>query len=190
MPTKKMLKRKPASKVVAAASSTKKKKITRPKTAKQYFALPVALQETWNRAVHVHSKMLSGTSFTEASREFGISPNKVKALLGSTLKKSKSGRYVAKASDRLLRVLVIPGPQGLQEVAVKGSDVASKIAEYSSAVQKYIRTGDSSQLKKFKRLRLLDEKGQRIKLITDLAELKKLGSAGVLSFESLYPRTT
>ena len=74
------------------------------------------------------------------------------------------------------------------EIAVRGSEVASKIAEYSDAVQMYLRTGDSSKLKKFRRLKLLDEKGKRIKLVTDLAKLRELGSAGVLSFESLYRR--
>jgi hypothetical protein len=83
---------------------------------------------------------------------------------------------------------VIPSSQGLTEIAVRGSEVASKIAEYSDAVQTYLRTGDSSKLKKFRRLKLLDEKGKRIKLVTDLGKLQELGSAGVLSFESLYRR--
>lgn len=132
--------------------------------------------------------MISLGSKSKASREFGLNPKVVQARAGSALRKTKNGRYVARPSDKLLRVLVIPSPQGLQEIAVRGSDVASKIAEYSDAVQKYIRTGDSSRLKKFKRLKLTDEKGQRIKLLTDLKELDKLGSAGVISFESLYRR--
>jgi len=139
--------------------------------------------------VHVIAKMRSEKiSLTKASREFGLNRKAVQARAGSALRKTKGGRYVARPSDKLLRILVIPGPQGLTEIAVRGSDVASKIAEYSDAVQKYIRTGDSSRLKKFKRLKLLDEKGKKIKLVTDLAELQRLGSAGVLSFESLYRR--
>jgi hypothetical protein len=129
-----------------------------------------------------------GTSLTKTSREFGLDPRKVKAQAGSALRKTKSGRYVARPSDKLLRVLVIPSRDGLTEVVVKDSAVASKIAEYSDAVQKYLRTGDASKLKKFRRIKLLDEKGNRIKLVTDLAELEKLGSAGVLSFESLYAK--
>jgi hypothetical protein len=169
----------------------RKKRLTQPRTSKQYFALPEAQQETWNRVVHVISKMRSeGTSLTKAAREFGLDPRIVKTRAGSALRKTKSGRYVSRRSDKLLRVLVIPGPQGQREVVVKDSVVASKIAEYSDAVQKYLRTGDSSGLKKFRRLKLLDEKGKRIKLLTDLSELQKLGSAGVLSFESLYARTT
>jgi len=127
-------------------------------------------------------------SLSRASREFGLNPKVVRAQAGSALRKGKGGRYFARPNDNLLRVLVVPGAQGLQEIAVKGSEIASKIAEYSDAVQKYLRTGDSSSLRKFKRMKLLDEQGKRIKLITDLAKLRELGSAGVLSFESLYRR--
>jgi lambda repressor-like predicted transcriptional regulator len=189
MTSKKMPRRKQATGKVVAAAPAKKKKSARPRTSKQYFALPETKQETWNRAVHVIARMRSEkVSLTKASRESGLNPKVIQALAGSALRKTKGGRYVAKPSDKLLRVLVIPGSQGLTEIAVRGSDVASSIAEYSDAVQRYMRTGDSSRLKKFKRLKLLDEKGNRIKLLTDLAELQKLGSAGVLSFESLYGR--
>jgi hypothetical protein len=168
----------------------RKKKINRPTTSKQYFALPDAQQEKWNRAVHVIAKMRSeGISLTKASREFGLSPKTVRARAGSALRKTKSGRYVPRPSDKLLRVLVVPGTEDQREVVVKDSIAASKIAEYSQAVHRFIATGDSSGLKKFRRLKLLDEKGKRIKLLTDLAKLQELGSAGVLSFESLYART-
>lgn len=163
----------------------------RPRTPKQYLALSGSQQDTWTRAVHVIAKMRSEKmSLAKASREIGLDPRVVRARVGSALRKTKSGRYVARPSDKLLRVLVIPGSEGQREVVVKDSAVASKIAEYSDAVQKFLRTGDSSKLKKFRRIKLLDEKGKRIKLVTDLAELQRLGSAAVLSFESLYARTT
>lgn len=167
----------------------KNKKNAAPRTSKQYFALPEAQQETWNRVVHVIAKMRSEKiSLTKASREFDLNPKVVQARAGAALRKTKNGRYVAKPSDKLLRVLVIPIPEGSKEVAVRGSAVASKIGEYHDAVKKFSRTGDSSSLKKFKRLKLLDEKGKRIKLLTDLDALRKLGSAGVLRFEDIYRR--
>lgn len=171
------------------AEKKRKKNLSRPRTSKQYFALPESQQETWNRVVHVIAKMRSeNISLTKASREFGLSPKVVQTRAGSALRKSKNGRYVARPSDKLLRVLVIPSSQGLTEIAVRGSEVASKIAEYSDAVQTYLRKDDSSKLRKFQRLKLLDEKGKRIKLVTDLAKLRELGSARVVSFESLYRR--
>jgi hypothetical protein len=213
MPSKKKSKRKkPASKVSTTASrkadsnkkpvrnnrdstnqktsTARKKKIQGPRTSKQFFGMPDAQQDAWNRVVHAIAMMRSeGVSLTKASHEFGLDPRVVRARAGSALRKTKSGRYVARPSDKLLRVLVVPSPQGLKEVAVRGSEIASKIAEYSDAVQRFLRTGDSSRLKKFRRLKLVDEKGDRIKLLTDLTELQKLGSAGVLSFESLYRST-
>jgi len=108
------------------------------------------------------------------------------ARAGSALRKTKSGRYVVRPNDKLLRVLKLPGQT---QVAVRDSTTASKIAEYWDAVHKFVATGDSSRLKKFRRMKLLDEAGKRIKLPTDLDELQKLGSAGVLSFETLYART-
>lgn len=187
MASKKKLKRKPIGSKAATTSPAKKRKITRPRTSKQFFALPDAQQDSWQRITHVISKMRSeGTSLTQASHEFGLNPRVVKTRASSALRKTKNGRYVARPSDKLLRVLVIPSPDGLTEIAVRGSETASKIGEYNAAVQKYLRTGDASRLKKFRRMKLLDEKGKRIKLVTDLVELQKLGSAGVLSFESLY----
>lgn len=168
------------------------KKLRGPRTSKQYLALSDVQKDRYENATHVITKMRSeGISLTKAAREFGLSPRIVKARAGSALRKTKSGRYVPRPRDKLLRVLVIPGsPHGQLEVAVKDSTVASKLAEYSIAVDRYIHTGDVSGLKPFRRLKLLDEKGKRIKLLTDLAELQRLGSAGVLSFESLYARTT
>lgn len=162
---------------------------TTPRTAKQYSALSPEAQEQWNRVAHVVQKMRTeGISVTRAAKAFGIDRKKVIELGGSALRKQKNGRYTTKPFDRLLRVLVMPSADGLKEVAVRDSRTASRIAEYSDAVQKYLRTGDSSALKKFKRLKLVNDKGERISFLTDLSKLQELGSAGVLSFESLYAR--
>jgi hypothetical protein len=109
-------------------------------------------------------------------------------LGGSALRKRANGQYKAKASDRLLRVLVIPTREGLREIAVRDSRQASQIAEYWNAVHRYLETGDKSALRKFRRKRITDANGVRVPLLTDLGELDRLGSAGVLSFESLYAK--
>jgi hypothetical protein len=159
-----------------------------PRNADQYFKLSESAQERWNRVAHVIQKMRTeGISVTRAAKEFGIDRKEV-IELGSALRKQKNGRYTPKPFDRLLRVLVMPSADGLKEVAVRDSRTASKIAEYSDAVQKYLRTGDASLLKKFKRLKLVNDKGERISFLTELSKLQELGSAGVLSFESLYAR--
>ena len=50
-----------------------KRKVQRPRTSKQFFALPDNQQETWNRVVHVIAKMRSeGVSLTKASRDLAL----------------------------------------------------------------------------------------------------------------------
>jgi hypothetical protein len=111
-------------------------------------------------------------------------------LGGSALKKGANGRYTAKRHDRLLRVLVIPTPNGLREIALCDSRAATEVAEYSVAVQRYIQTGDDSRLRKFEGKQITDASGNQVVLLTDIAELDIQGNAGNLSFESFYARTS
>jgi hypothetical protein len=160
-----------------------------PRTVDDFSALSDQAREQWNRVAHVIQKVRSERiSVTQAAKEFQIDRKKVIELGGSALRKQKNGRYEAKSFDRLLRVLVIPSSDGMKEVAIRDSRTASKIAEYSAAVRKFLYTGDQSKLRPFKRLRINDAEGNPIKLLTNGQQLTHLGSAGVLSFESLYAR--
>jgi len=47
-------------------------------------------------------------------------------------------------------------------------------------------SGGTIDFSKFKGKKITDASGKRHPLITDLSQLDALGSAGVLSFESLY----
>jgi hypothetical protein len=155
----------------------------------QYFAKSPQFQDRWSRATHAISKMRAdGLSLRQASREYGIDARTVVRLGASALRKGSNGRYKAKSSDRLLRVMVIPTRKGSREVATRDSREASRIAEYSNAVREYIQTGNDAALRKLPRKTVTDASGKRIRLITDLADLDRLGSAGVLSFESLYAK--
>lgn len=161
-----------------------------PRTAKQYDAKPERFKDIWDRVVGVISKMRSErTSLQRASREAGISPHTVIRWGGPALQKRSNGRYAAKPNDRLLRVLMIPTPEGKREIAVRGSRQATQLAEYWNAVQKYLETGDASRLAAFRGKYIKDASGVLVLLPTDRAELNRLGSAGVLSFESLYARS-
>jgi len=180
-------------KVVRAKPKNKRSKraTKRPtlRSAEQYFALPEDRQHQWNRTTHVLQRMRSqGISLSQAARETGISRRKVIDLGGSALKKQANGRYAARSFDRLLRVLIIPSRGGLTEIAVRDSRTASKLGEYSAAVQRFVQTGDQSKLCQFKKLKLKDASGNAIKLLTAPKELMRLGNAGVLSFESIYAR--
>jgi len=128
-------------------------------------------------------------SLAAAAKLERTSPRTVKRYAGSALRRrGPRGRYVAKPTDRLLRVLVIPTREGLREIAVRSSREASQIAQYENAIQRYLQTGDDLPLRKFRRRHIIDANRKRIPFFTDRKQLDRLGSAGVLSFESLYAR--
>lgn len=148
--------------------------------------MPEKQQDRWSRVPQVISKMRDeGTSLRKASREFGISPGTVLRFGKSALRRKK-GRFVAKPTDTLLRILVVPTKEGKRELAVYGSRQASLLGEYWAAVHKYVSTGDSSAIEKFKDKHITDAGRKRIPLLTDLEEIDRQASAGELSFESLY----
>jgi hypothetical protein len=158
-----------------------------PTTARQYFSQSKQFQETWDSVGQVISKMRSGRiSLRKASKEIGVDPNKVLKLGRSALRKQKSGKYAVRKTDQLLRMLSVLTPEGRREIAVRDSHQASTLGKYWAAVQRYLQTGDDSTLHKFKGKKITDASGKRHPLVTDLKQLNTLGSAGVLSFESLY----
>jgi len=162
-----------------------------PRTLEQFTAKPERFQKAWKQATHVISKMRSeGQSLRHAARDFGIDPRTVRRLAASALRKGANGRYAAKASDQLLRVLLVPTHDGAREIAVRGSRQASELAEYWVAAQRYLRTGDAKALKTFAGKRITAADGSEVPLLTKPSELDRLGSAGVLSFESIYAKVT
>jgi hypothetical protein len=174
-------------------SSTKKRskaKLAAPRTEAQYLAKPEQFKETWDRVLSAISKMRRDKiSLTQASRDAGTSPRTVTKWGKSALRKRKNGKYATKATDNLLRLVMIPTPDGTREIAVRGSKQVSLLAEYWNALHRYLQTGDASQLNKFLGKHIKDANGVDVPLLTDLPVLNRLGAAGVLSFESLYARS-
>lgn len=160
-----------------------------PRTVQQYFSRSRTFQDTWDHIVQVSGKMRSeNVSLQRASRELGVSPNQVLRLARPAFRRLRNGRYVAKPIDRLLRILVLPSPKGLVEIAITDSRQASLIGEYWNALHRYLSTGDASQLEKFRKRRVTNASGKRIPLLTDLDELGRQASVGEFRFESLYGR--
>ncbi|WP_263365242.1 hypothetical protein [Edaphobacter bradus] len=160
-----------------------------PRTVEDFHAMSEDARERWNRVAHVIQKVRKeGISVTQAAKDFALDRKEVIELGGRALRKRKNGRYEAKPHDRLIRFLVLPSPDGMKEVAIRDSRTASKIAAYSDAVHKFLQTGDESKLKPFRRLQFKDATGNSVTILTDPKQLTRLGSAGVLSFESLYAR--
>jgi hypothetical protein len=175
---------------LAIRKKRSKAKLAPPRTEAQYSAKPEKFKETWDRVLSAISKMRRDkVSLTQASRDAGTSPRTVTKWGKSALRKRKSGKYAAKAKDNLLRLVMIPTPDGTREIAVRGSEQVSLLAEYWNALHRYLQTGDASQLSKFLGKHIKDANGADVPLLTDLPVLNRLGSAGVLSFESLYARS-
>jgi hypothetical protein len=105
-------------------------------------------------------------------------------------KRRKANRKRYPTREPELRILVLPTPQGLREIAVLGDRQASMVGTFWNSVHRYLESGDASALGKFEGKRITDAKGVKVALLTDLAELDRLGSAGVLSFESIYARSS
>ena len=128
-------------------------------------------------------------SASDAARAAGISRRLLVREGRSGLQKLKNGRYVAKPNDHLFRlVIAVSKDQGTVEVATNEFREASMAGKHSAAVQRYLETGDDSGLRRLPRNYIIDAQGNRIELLVDLDELDRLGSAGELSFESLYAR--
>lgn len=151
--------------------------------------MPEPAREQMHTVAHVVSRVREGKSLREAAKEFNINPKTAVRLAGSALRKKSNGRYVARKSDRLTRVLTKLTTKGTEEIVVRDSRTATTLAEYWEAVRKYLQTGDKTDLRKFRGKTITDSDGKKARLITKTAELDRLGSAGVLSFESLYART-
>jgi DNA-binding CsgD family transcriptional regulator len=162
-----------------------------PRTAAQYFVKPPRQRASLVKTAHVVTAMRrDGLSLKEAAREVGIRPETVQRHAGSALRKTKSGKYEARASDNLLRPIVVVAPGGLREVVVRDSASATIAAEHSNAVHAFLQTGDDTELQAFRGQSITDVDGKRIPLLTDLNELERLGAVGVLSFESIYAKVS
>jgi len=163
---------------------------TVPRTAAQYFAMSAQSKETLTRVAHVVTQMRRHCdSLRQAALENRIDPRTVVRLARSALQKDARGRYKARASDHLLRVLRVLTPKGLQEVAIRDSRLASLVAQHANAVRMYLQTGNDSALRMLKRKSITDASGRRVRLLMGLGEIDILGSAGLLSFEYLYARS-
>jgi hypothetical protein len=169
--------------------STVRRTIRGPQTVEEFFAMSERDQERWTNVGHATTEMRNGASRQQAARKFGLSPRELIELAGSALRKGSNGRWFAKKHDRLLRVLVIPTRKGLSEIGTRDSRQASLLGNYWTAVDRYREIGDTSVRHEFRGKYIIDANGKRIRLLTDLRALDRLESAGLLSFESFYPRT-
>jgi hypothetical protein len=185
------MKRRQTQEKTKRSRTLKAKNFSQITTVEQFFALSQQEQEIQIAVANAITLMRSDKlPLSMAARASGIPPKDLIRRGRSALRKQKNGRYAVNAHDDLFRVvIVVSESKGPIEVATNDSRKASKAGKHSAAVQRYLETGDDSALQQFAGHYILDAQGNRIALLTDEDELDRLGSAGELSFESLYARS-
>jgi hypothetical protein len=143
-------------------------------------------REAYRRSLDVLRRVRHGESLYQAARAEHIAPDTALRYAGSALTRDARGHYHAKASDHLYRRMKFLDERGLVAVEPANSRGATKLAEYWGAIDHYLRTGDTSLLRRFDRMRLrLRDKSVR-RFLTDPNTLDRLARAGEVSFEDLY----
>jgi hypothetical protein len=138
--------------------------------------------EAQKRAFHAVARMRrDGISLDAASREEGTTPKTIRKYLPGTLRRSKSGKWMATKSDRYVRLLSLPGAHGPVIVRARGSKEAQFASAYLASLSRWSRTEKPYELASFH-----GKKVGGFELITASRTLKALADAGLLQIDSLY----
>lgn len=142
--------------------------------------LPKRSQSAREHALNALADMRHGASISTAARDNGVSQRTIKRYVGSALVQSRpGGRIRAAKSDRLVRYLQIPGPDGPIDITTHGSKEATAAAQYKAAVNRFLG-GDLNALAPWD-----GKKIAGIELVTDGPTLKALAQKELLPY-SLY----
>lgn len=132
------------------------------------------------RALRALAAMRRGYTLSKAARDNGVTVRTIKRYVGPALVQDRpGGRVRATKSDRLVRYLQIPGPDGPKDVTVRGSRAASQFANYKAAINRLLR-GDRNAMEKWH-----GKKIAGIELITDTKTLVEQARKEILPY-SLY----
>jgi hypothetical protein len=142
--------------------------------------LPASNSAARERALRALAAIRRGYTVTKAARDNGVTVRTIKRYVGSALVQDRpGGRIRATKSDRLVRYLQIPGPDGPREVNVRGSKAASQFANYKAAINRLL-AGDRNAMEKWH-----GKKIAGIELITDTKTLVEQARKEILPY-SLY----
>lgn len=138
-----------------------------------YTALSPREKVSREKSLEVLSKVRRNKkSLSEASREKGIS---IKSVMKNTNAFKKTGnRWMPKTYDRISRVMKINENGRSLSIEVNDSRTASLIGRYHNSVKKYLDTGDSSQLQKFKGKTIKDANGNMHTFETDTESIDEI----------------
>lgn len=127
-------------------------------------------------ALDIKRLMKKGYSFTGATNEVGLGRSDAIKHLGKTIKRSGS-RWAVNSYDTIQRGMIIY-ENGVQKgIVVTNSKDAELIGKYHNAVKQYLKTGDKSFLKSFKKLTIKDANGVKHKFETDPEKIREIEEA-------------
>jgi hypothetical protein len=144
--------------------------------------------EARERALAVVARMRrESLSLTAAAKAEQTHARTVRRYAATALERAgRRGVFRAKRSDRIARRMNFPTPRGQIEIIVRSSRTASAIGEYLNAVRKYLNTGNTSALARFRNKSFRSADGVKHEFTTDPASLNRLADAGILAIEGLY----
>ena len=143
------------------------------KSKRSWFTLNPNEKLTRDKSLKVLSDVRRNKkSLTQAAKEKGIS---LKTVIHNTGAFKKQGnRWIAKAYNRIPRVLKINENGKTISIEVKDSRTASLIGRYHNAVKRFLETGDDSELHKFKGKMVKDSQGRKHSLETESDALEQI----------------
>ena len=131
--------------------------------------------------------MKQGFSQKEAAKAAGVSAERLRRYVQqNTTTERKGGRWIIKDARPVTVLMATRGK--LQDVTVT-RDAASDIGRHWVAVNKFLESNDPSHLAPFVGLGLRDTRGKLWPFETRPNVLRKLDSAGELSFVDIYRQT-
>lgn len=155
-------------------------------TAEEIRDLPEKSFRARRRALRALGVMRDkGVSLTEAISRVRTSRRTMLKYAKGGLRKTESGRWEPKSWDRIRRLMDLPRPDGMKEIAIQDSRTASKVGRYQTAVKKFAWKGDDTALQEFEG-ETFQVNGEEIEFLTDRDTLERLGFAGELSNEDIY----
>jgi hypothetical protein len=137
----------------------------------------------------LHLMRARGFSLAQAATESGTTPRTMQRHVGRALKRRTDGRYAATKWDRIPRTMRFLTENGLTELILRDSRTASEVARHMAAVDRFLKTGDTSALKPFRGKSIRVGKVD-YRFLTNPTTLERLAFAGEVSFEDLYALTT
>ena len=150
------------------------------KTQRNPKALHRRSRDSRERALKALAAMRRGDTLSRVARDNGVTIRTIKRYVGSALVQLRPGaRIRAKKSDRLVRYLQIPGPDGPRDVTVRGSKAASRFANYKADINRLLR-GDRDAMTRWH-----GKKIAGIELVTDPKLLVEQARKEILPY-SLY----